>query len=884
MTGLEKYYSLSETEVVLALSSAIDGLNDAEVEKRLQQYGLNEFSQVKKIGLLQKLIDSLLEPVILILLFAALFSLVIKEYIEAGAILGVVIINTVIGLVQDRKAEQAVEALQKMLSPQSKIIRNGNTEIISAKFIVPGDIVIFEAGDIIPADARLLEAAQLLVDEAHLTGESKPLNKKPQALSGQNLKLYEMQNIVFAGSKVLAGTGKAIVVTTGNHTEMGKIAEHVQETEPERTPLQKKLDQETKFLVGIALVSAVLVLLMSIWRGFHWQEAILIAISIMVAVFPEGLPASITIALSLAVERMAKNSTIIKKLSSVETLGNVDYICTDKTGTITQHLMTVKEIYTDNVFHSSADIFKMVGEGESHVFNDIFLISQTASTAELVEEDGNIIREIGDPTEIALMKAAYLSGFKPQHVSASYKLKEKLPFASELMFSAALVEDTKQQVQILIKGAPEKILTHCSNIYEHNKILPLSAEHKQNILKNLATRSEKGFRLIAFAKYKTGQNITAGGLQQACLELQDGLFLGCAVIYDPPKDEVKQVIQEAKDANINIVMITGDSKKTGFSIAESVGIASEISQAVEGRELEAFSPAERDQKIEQLRVYSRVTPLDKLLIVESLKQKGHIVAMTGDGVNDAPALKKADVGIAMGRAGTQVAQEAAEIILTDDNFSTIVSAIKEGRTVYQNLKRLIIYLITNNIGKVIAILLAPLLGFPVPLLPLQILWSNVIMESLPSIAISIDPAGADIMKQKPVKLSEPLINRKERTQIFIDGFVFGMAIVVSYIITLKITNDLPSARTVAFVITLMSPQFYIFVLRQGNFWQKITTPNILLKTFFGFTLLMIWLLIFVPALNLIFKTAPLVNPVCWAIIVAGSLLASVFRTLINRGN
>jgi len=878
ITLQEDFYSLTIEDLLKKFDSSIDGLKDKDAEERLKIYGLNEIAKEKKKSIFRKIIQALLEPMALILIVASLLSFfIINDFLEAVAILGVVIINTIISLVQEGKAEKAAEELKKILSPQSKVIRNKIIEVIAAKYLVPGDIIVFESGDIIPTDARVIEFADLLVDEAHLTGESKPIQKTSKTIHEKDLRLYEMKNIVFAGSKILNGQGKAIVVKTGSLTEIGKIAKNIQETKESRTPLQKKMDREVKALVGLAILSLVLVFGLGLVRGYEIGFSVLLAISIMVAVFPEGLPASMTIALSLAMERLAKNSVIIKQLSSVETLGNVDYICTDKTGTITKHDMTVKEFFIGNKFHVMTDIFKMIAEGKSLFLHDIFLTSIKCSTAQVDEQDGNVVKEIGDPTEIALIKAAILNGFKPEQFN-SYKIIDCIPFSSDLMFSAVLTEEVSGKKDIYIKGAPEKVLSFCDSYYIDGKIHPLDKHHQSNIIKELSTRSEKGFRLISFIKKENVGDIKKINVNN----LKGFTFLATASIYDPPKDEVKQMIKETNEANINVVMITGDSKKTGFSIAESVGIATDINQAIEGRDLEKMKNDEFGKSVEHLRVYSRVAPLDKLKIVDKLREKDHIVAMTGDGVNDAPALKKADVGIAMGRAGTQVSQEAANIILTDDNFSTIVKGVEEGRKVYQNLKKLIRYLLTNNIGKVVGVIITPLLGFPVPLLPLQLLWSNVIMESFPGVGISTDSADKNIMKRKPSKLSEPIINRKQRIIMIIDGIIFGLSIAAGYILTYNYTASVTLAGTVAFAITLFSPQIYVFILREGNVFEKFKRKNHLLKGFFIFTLVMILCIIYIPALNTLFTTAPIYDLYIWLIIIFFSFLTTIVRAILGE--
>jgi len=884
------YYTLSLDDLYKTLQTTPQGLTPQQAADRLKKIGPNELTKKKKKPLLIKIFQALTEAMTIILIIAALLSyFIIHEPLEAIAILGVVIINTIISLYQEGKAEKAAEELQKILTPQCKVIRDASIELIASKNLVPGDLITFEAGDIIPADARITHASNLQIDEAHLTGESEPITKNPHPLPTTDLKLYEQTNMTFAASKVLNGHGHAIITHTGPHTELGKIATTIQETDDETTPLQKKMNREIKTLIALAIASLTLVILIGIAHHDNLGQTVILGISILVAVFPEGLPASMTIALSLAMERLANNSVIVKRLSSVETLGNVDYICTDKTGTITKHDMTVKEFYLSTHYHTIADIFKMAAEDQTDILHDLFLTSIKASTATVEEKDGTVTKEVGDPTEIALIKAAYLNGFKPTDFQC-YHTHDTLPFSSDLMYSAVLTQNPRGRKQIFLKGAPETILDLCSTYYNNGRIEPLTDHLRQKIHTDLTNRAEKGYRLIGFAKKP---DTTQEKIAQT--PLSDCTFLAVAVLYDPPKDEVKTMIQETKDAHIHVVMITGDSKKTGFSIAQSVGIADTIDQAIEGRDLEAMSEEEFSQRVESLRVYSRVAPLDKLRIVDKLENKDHIVAMTGDGVNDAPALKKADVGIAMGRAGTQVAQEAADIILTDDNFGTIVRGVEEGRRVYQNLKRLIQYLLTNNIGKVVGVLATPLLGFPAPLLPLQLLWSNVVMESFPGVGISTDTADPDQMRQRPSKISEPIISRQQRIRMIIDGILFGVCIMLGYILTwLYLVNVLgmePFSKTVmtlsgtvAFAVTLLSPQVYIFALRAGTIKEKFTRKNLLLKAFFVITFVMVIVIIYVPGVNTVFGTQPITEPILLLLILVLSCVTTVVRLLLrNKG-
>lgn len=861
--NLADAYAPDADSLLAALGSSREGLSAARAAAIRATSGFNELAVRKRRSLLAKVLETVAEPMVLMLLAATVFSLAIGDWIEGLAILGVVAINTVVSLLQDAKAERAIEELGKMLAPTVRVLRDGQPEVVATRFLVPGDVVLLESGDVVPADARLLDAAQLLVDEAHLTGESEPVRKALDPQPEPRLKPFEIRNLLFTGSRVLDGTGKAVVVNVGAATELGKIAASLEGEDSEKTPLQVRLARETRFLVFLAFASAALVLLIfalknaSGWDVASVETAVLLAITIVVAVFPEGLPASITIALSLAVERLAKQSTIVKKLSSVETLGNVDFICTDKTGTITTHSMTAKEFYLERAFHTSADLFKLLAEGREDLVRDVFLIAVKCATATL---------DSGDPTETALLKAAVLTGFKPGAFDAGTEVVASVPFSSDLRFSAALVTGGEGRRRLLVMGAPERLVALCPD---------LGQEGATEVLRDLGTRQERGFRVIAFAHARVD---VAFALVADALPALD--WLGAAVIYDPPKDEVKQVVAEAHAAGIAVVMITGDAKKTGFAIAEAVGIASDPAQSVEGKELEALTAEELRRRVVDYRVYGRVGPVDKLRIVEKLREGGHVVAMTGDGVNDAPALKKADVGIAMGRAGTQVSQQAADIILTDDNFSTIVAAVREGRTVFNNLQRLVRYLITNNLGKVVTTLLTPLFAPGASLNALMLLWSNVVMETAPGVGLSIDPGGPEVMRRRPPRRDDPILTARDRWTMLFDGAVFGLAITAAYWFVWRDgVNSPAAAQTAAFIVTLLSPQLSVFVMREGRLLDKFTAPNKLLK---GFTLVMVALipvLVFAPFCNRVFGTEPLTDPVTWVVILGLSAVSPLVRLL-----
>lgn len=884
---LESLYTAPAEAVLEQLSSRRCGLTNEEAQGVRLSSGYNEIPGQKKVSLTTKVLNTLYEPMVLILLAAALFALLIGDWVEALAILGVVVINTGVSLVQDSKARKSLDELQKMLAPTVRVLRNGTIEILSTRFLVPGDIILFEAGDVIPADARVLDSKNLQVDESHLTGESEPVKKNAKTQSGKRLQPRELKNLVFSGSKVLDGNGLAVVYAIGTRTALGQLAQPPEPTEESYTGLRIQLARETKLLVFMAFLSAALVLIIFLFKNLNtWdakiiENAILLAVTIMVAVFPEGLPASVTIALSLAVERLARKAVIVKRLSSVETLGSIDTICTDKTGTLTAHHMSVQEFYLDLKFQSKADLFKLSAERSALALRDLFLITSRNSTAVIEEKNGTVLTESGDPTEVALLKAALFSGFKPGEFDAQVTSLDTIPFSSERMFSASLVQEPSGRRLLLVQGAPGKTLALSQTCRTGTDAVDLDLGLRRQIKRDLDSRAAAGYRIIGFALAEVGSDYRKIGLDT----LPVLTWLGAAVLHDPPKDEVRQAVEEARAAGISVVMLTGDSKKTGYAMAESVGIASSPRQAADGRDLDQMSPQEFRLLVESTRVYSRVMPLDKLRIVKTLRHNGHVVAMTGDGVNDAPALRNAHVGIAMGRSGTRISQDAADIILTDDNVSTIVTAVHEGRTVFANLKKLVQFLVTNNIGKVITTILTPLFVPGASLNAIMLLWSNVFMETAPGISLSVDASNGSVMNQPPPQRNAPIFGLKERLNMLFDGVVFGLVITAGYLITWHwaLTQGLSAdtaarlAQTAAFAVTLLSPQLYVFMLRDGLFLKKFTAPNRWLKVFSLLMILMVPVVVFVPFCQQIFHTQAITSLKLWAVILGLSVFTSVLR-------
>ncbi len=813
--------SWHELEIEVAfqkIETSKRGLTTVEAARRLQTYGANELEEEKKSVKLALLLGQLKSPLVGVLLAAALISLFVGKYIDMAVIIIVLAFNTAIGFFQEYKAENALQALKTMAAPEAEVIRDC-TETgrclelrVKAREIVPGDIIDLEAGDKVPADARLFEAINLEIDESMLTGESTPVKKSVAPLK-KDLPVADRTNMVFSGAIVTRGRGKAVVVFTGMKTEIGKIAKLIKETKKAATPIQKQTLDLSRKLGLFALLASGLILVISLLRGFEFFEAFLFVLAAAVSAIPEGLPVVITITLAIGVHRMAKRNAIIRKLQAVDTLGSATAICTDKTGTLTTNQMTTQKIFVNN------KMVKVTGvgytpEGHFEVDNNQIDATKDESLSFLLQiatlcndarlrqhklEDATRWEMHGDPTEGALIVAAAKAGLQKDELEKKSPRIDEIPFDPKERYMATFHKTATEKMDVYVKGAPETILEMCSGILEDGKTKRLTQPNKEEILNASTQMASEALRVLAIAY----EPIETKELENVKLDIQRGrtklVFVGLAGMIDPPRSEAKSAVQLCKKAGIKVIMATGDHKLTAEAIAKEIGLIETNSKGLTGADLDGLSDAELDAVINDTAVFARVSPTHKYRIVESLKRKGHVVAMTGDGVNDAPALKVADIGVAMGITGTAVTKEAADMVLTDDNFASILNAVEEGRVVFENIRKVVKYLISTNTGEIITILAALILlpGLPLIFTPVQILWVNLVTDGLLDKFIAMEPKEKGIMDQPPRKPKEKIINRDMMLNIIYVGAL--MAIGTLWIFTNGYNNgDIRRAQTLAF--------------------------------------------------------------------------------------
>ncbi|WP_163580678.1 cation-translocating P-type ATPase [Gracilibacillus saliphilus] len=785
--------------------SLSEGLTVNEANNRLEQEGYNEFADKEKIPTWKLFLESFKDAMVVVLLVAATVQLVLGELIESIIIFVVILLNSIISVVQTKKAESSLDALRDMSAPEAKVIRDGTNHTIMARELVPGDIVLLEAGDYIPADGRLMEAESLKINEGMLTGESDAVEKVTESIQ-EEVSIGDQKNMVFSSSLVVNGRGTFVVTATGENAEIGKIAEMIETAEAKQTPLQRKLDSFSKKL-GIAIL-LICIVIFAVQVGRIWfndanvdmtkaiLDALMFSVAIAVAAIPEALQSIVTIVLSVGTNKMAKQHAIIRRLPAVETLGSTSVICTDKTGTLTQNKMTVTEVYLPEI----EDPFS----NKKWVKSERLLI-QTAALCNdsYINEDNN---EIGDPTEIALIRLADKQNQPYKELRNKYKREAELPFDSaRKMMSTVYTIDGERLM--LIKGGPDVMLDRASTILVNGEQQDLTSEWLEHLEKQNERYSKQALRVLAFAYKKIDED------QQITLDdEQDFTLIGFTAMMDPPRDAVYGSIEEAKKAGIKPVMITGDHKTTAEAIGKDIGLMAEGDLAVTGKELDNMTDTELDEKLEQIAVYARVSPENKIRIVKAWQRKDQITAMTGDGVNDAPALKQADIGIGMG-SGTDVAKDSAAMILTDDNFVSIVKAVSVGRTVFDNIKKSIAYLFAGNLGAIIAILFAVIMNWANPFTALQLLFINLVNDSLPAIALGMEKSEPNVMKRKPRKIDEGIFAEGTLRSVIVRGLLIGVAVIISHYIGLQHSEGMGVAM--AFTTLILSRTLQTFPARSN---------------------------------------------------------------------
>ena len=872
----EKWFSKSGEDVANFFETdMIKGLSSEQVEEKRSVYGTNEIVSKNKKSIAKMILEQFQDFMIIILIIAAVISGVVGQsngegFTDSIIILVIVILNAVIGVIQELKAQKSLESLKNLSAPHSKVIRDGKLQDLESKYLVPGDIVVLETGDYVPADLRLIEAVNLKTQEAALTGESLPVEKTTEKIDKEDIGIGDRLNQAFSSSLVTYGRGKGIVVSIGMQTEVGKIATMLDSVDDSETPLSRRLEALGKTLGIAALVICLVIFAVgSFVHGREIFEMFMTAVSLAVAAIPEGLPAISTIVLSIGVQRMVKRNAIIRTLPSVETLGSATVICSDKTGTLTQNKMTVEKIFYNNEIFGVEEKKYNVDDHLRLLMNSMILCNDTKVT-----KDGEEFKLAGDPTETALVDLGIKLNMLKTTMDDENPRVEEIPFDSERKLMST-VNNTNQGLFVYTKGGVDEILSKCSKIYLDNQEMALSAENI-NYIKQVNEEMAKGaLRVLAMAYKRVDKVPTRNEMNNLESEL---VYIGMVGMIDPARPEAKEAVEKCKTAGIKPVMITGDHKVTAMAIAKDIGILENESEAITGSELEKMPQEELEKNVKNYSVYARVSPEHKVRIVKAWQSQGEVVAMTGDGVNDAPALKTADIGAAMGIVGTDVAKEAADVVLTDDNFATIVSAVEEGRRIYDNILKAVQYLLSSNIGEIIVLFVATMFGWLAePLLPIHILWINLVTDSLPALALSVDPAEKDIMKRKARK-DKNIFSKGMTFRVIYQGIMVGVLTLLAFCIgcrfdfaSLANPEVAMTAQTMAFAVLAMSELVHAYNVRSNKesiFKIKLKTNMVLVLATLVSLLLMV-VVLGVPVLQGMFEVTELsITNWVWVILLS----------------
>lgn len=891
-TTIKNWWLQSKEDITRNLNTdSHEGLSESEAQKRLQEFGHNQLIEQPKVSVLHLFLYQFTSVIVWILIVAAIIAGVLGEWVDALAIIVIVILNALLGFFQEYRAERSLAALRKMVTPSSKVIRDGKLQTLPSKRIVPGDLVLIEAGDRIPADGRFIQSFGLSTMEAALTGESMPIHKTADSLEAYDLSVGDKKNMGFLSTVAVSGKGYMIVTETGIQTELGKIASLLQQESEEQTPLQKRLEELGLRLVWVCLGIVFLVFGLGYLKGTPLIENLLISISLAVAAIPEGLPAIVTITLSIGVHKMAKRNALVRRLPSVETLGCTTVICTDKTGTLTQNEMTVRSIFMNNTFVDVTGIgYNPEGNFEiNHIKinpNHIpelltaLKIGVLCNSAELHQSHSHlkIWNITGDPTEGALLAVAGKANLFKQDLEKENPLLSEIPFDSDRK-RMSIARQTHKGPVLFIKGATDVILAHTESILLNGKIEILSAEHKKKILEANAHLASQALRVLAVGYRPISQDTKIDH------SLEDNLILvGLIAMMDPPRPEVKKAIEICENAGITTVMITGDHKETAIAVAKELNLLKKDSIILTGTELEQIGDNQLKECLRKITIFARTSAAHKLRIVRAWKSLGEVVAMTGDGVNDAPALKEANIGVAMGITGTDVTKEASDMVISDDNFASIVNAIEEGRGIYDNITKFVSYLASSNIAEIIVVSMGMLIGFTdfagnpfVPLSAVQILWINLASDGLPAIALGIDPIGPKVMRHSPRKPSDSIISRSKAFHLLLISIVIALGTLAACYFGIHQSSEL--AQTMAFTTLVILELLAVQIIRSQYNTRFFSNP--LIHAAIATSFLLQLLVVYTPFLQSVFNTVPL-NIRDWGIISAITFVVWILCSLINR--